>query len=189
MAAAKKKTAQRRSPRATRTGAPVTAAAVATPHKPTAATRRNTRPLANPPAVAPCADLETLQSLAPEAARDHVAAYLRDVMSPDEAGAFEAGGYRWELHLVAFDEFRLVRGIELDTLKLRRYRRALARGNRFPPVVGLGGDGADATRGVLLCDGYHRAVAMRDAGIHYVWAWLATGVWQPAPVGAPSLSR
>lgn len=187
--AAAKKTAQRRSPRTTQADAPAEPPAPAAPRKPTAATRRNTRPLANPPAVAPCADLETLQSLSPEAAREHVAAYLRDVMAPDEAEAFEAGGYRWELHLVAIDEFRLVRGIELDRDKLRRYRRALARGRRFPAVVGLGGDGQDVTHGVLLCDGYHRAVAMRDAGIHYVWAWLATAVWQPVPVRIPARSR
>jgi len=188
--AAAKKTPQRQSPRATRAHTPPEASVAAAPHTLTAATRRrNTRPLANPPAVAPCADLETLRMLAPEAARDHVAAYLRDVMSPDEADAFEAGGYRWELHLVAIDELCLVRGIELDSAKLRRYRRVLARGSRFPALVGLGGDGADVTRGVLLCDGYHRAVAMRDAGIHYVWAWLATGVWRSAPVGVPALCR
>ena len=187
---AAKQSPQRRPPHAQRVSAPVGAPAPAAPRTPAAVSRRrHPRPLANPPSVAPCANLETLQRLSPEAAREHVVAYLREVMSPDEANAFEAGGYRWELHLVAIDEFRLLRGVELDTAKLRRYRRALARGTCVPAVVGLGGDGADVTRGVLLCDGYHRAVAMRDAGIHYVWAWLATGIWQPAPAGALALSR
>ncbi|HLZ23138.1 MAG TPA: hypothetical protein VKQ30_13540 [Ktedonobacterales bacterium] len=187
--AAAKKSSQRRASRPRRADAPLEAPVAAAPRTLTAATRRHTRPLANPPAAAPCADLETLQALAPEAARDHVAAYLRDVMSPDEADAFEASNYRWDLHLVAIDEVCLVRGIELDTAKLRRYRRALARSTRFPALVGLGGDSSDVTRGVLLCDGYHRAVAMRDAGIHYVWAWLATDIWRAAPASVPALSR
>lgn len=186
---AAKKTIQQRSPRAAGTKTPKDAPLAAVPRPLTAATRRNTRPLTNPPSAASCADLKILQSLTPVAARDHVTVYLRDVMAPEEADAFEASAYRWELHLVAVDELCLVRGIELDRNKLRRYRRALARGSAFPAVVGLGGDAADVTRGVLLCDGYHRAVAMRDAGIHYVWAWLATGTWRPAPVIAPTRSR
>jgi len=190
---AAKKTTRRRSSPAVRTEAPEEAcmsAAVSAASRPlTAATRRNTRPLANPPAVAPCAHLETLQALSAEAARNHVTAYLREVMSDDEAEAFEARAYRWELHLVAVDELCLVRGVELDRAKLRRYRRALSQGKHFPAVVGLGGDAADVTRGVLLCDGYHRVVAMRDAGIHYLWAWLATGIWRSVPVTMAAINR
>lgn len=187
--AATKKTPQRRTARTKRAGASVGASAAATSRIAVAAPRRNTRPLANPPSVAPCAEIEALQTLAPDQARQHVAAYLRGVMSLDEANAFEVGSYRWEVHLVAIDELRLVRGIELDATKLRRFRRALGRGVGFPPVVGLGGDGESVTCGVLLCDGYHRAVAMRDAGIHYVWAWLATGSWQPEAIGVSARTR
>ena len=185
---AAKQTARERTRLASSAGTPPAAAVVPTPRALTAATRRRTRPLANPPAVAPCADLDALLGFSPEAAREHVTRYLRDVMSPDEADAFEADSYRWELHLVAIDNLCLVRGVELDREKLSRYRRALARGRSFPAVVGLGGDGEDITHGVLLCDGYHRVVAMRDAGIHYVWAWLAAGVWATAPAGVPALS-
>jgi hypothetical protein len=130
------------------------------------------------PAVAPCADLDTLRSLSPEDARAHVDAYLHAVMAEEEADAFEALSYRWELHLVELDQLCLLRSVDLASAKLRRYRAAVRRGSHFPPLVGLGGDGRRVTDGVLLCDGYHRAVAMRDAGIHYVWVWLAAGMWE-----------
>lgn len=178
---AAKKAVQRRSRHTVPDDSPVGA-------RVTAATRRNTRPLADPPPVAPCADLNTLQALSPAQAREHVASYLRDVMSPDEASAFEVYRYRWDLHLVAIDHLHLVRGVELDRAKLRRFRRALARGACFPAVVGLGNDGEDVTGDVLLCDGYHRAVAMRDAGIPFVWAWLATEVRMRAQACMPVLS-
>ncbi|HKS68986.1 MAG TPA: hypothetical protein VJQ45_01100, partial [Ktedonobacterales bacterium] len=48
------------------------------------------------------------------------------------------------------------------------------------PLIGLGGEGKSPAEDVLLCDGYHRAVALRDAGIHYAWVWLAVGAWQAA---------
>lgn len=153
------------------------------------ATRARRAPAAPPPA-APCLDLERLQSLTPEAARDHVERYLYDVMSADDAGAFEAASYRWELHFVEIEQLRLVRGVDLDRKKLRRYRDVLKRGGAFPALIGLGGDGSDVTRDVLLCDGYHRAAAMRDHGVHYVWVWLATSLWQAvaAPLAAVSAS-
>ena len=143
-----------------------------------AATKRSTP--AAPPSAAPCVDLERLQSLGPEAAREYVECYLHNVMSGSEADAFEASSYRWELHLVEIEQLRLVRGVDLDRKKVRRYHTVLKRGGAFPALIGLGGDGHDVTRDVLLCDGYHRAAAMRDYGVHYVWAWLATGVWRPA---------
>jgi len=129
-------------------------------------------------AVAPCADLDTLRALSPDAARTHVNAYLHDVMPAEEADAFEALRYRWELHLVELDQLCLLRSVDLASATLRRYRAAVRRGSHFPPLVGLGGDGRRVTDGVLLCDGYHRAIAMRDAGIHYVWVWLAAGMWE-----------
>jgi hypothetical protein len=129
-------------------------------------------------AVAPCADFDTLRSLSPEDARAHVDAYLHAVMPAEEADAFEALSYRWELHLVELDQLCLLRSVDLASAKLRRYRAAVRRGGHFPPLVGLGGDGRRVTDGVLLCDGYHRAIAMRDAGIHYVWVWLAAGMWE-----------
>ena len=129
-------------------------------------------------AVAPCADFDTLRSLSPKDARAHVDAYLHAVMPAQEADAFEALRYRWELHLVELDQLCLLRSVDLASAKLRRYRAAVRRGGHFPPLVGLGGDGRRVTDGVLLCDGYHRAIAMRDAGIHYVWVWLAAGMWE-----------
>ena len=130
------------------------------------------------PAVAPCADLQTLRALSADDARIHVDTYLHAVMPDEEADAFEALSYRWELHLVELDQLCLLRSVDLASAKLRRYRAAVRRGSHFPPLVGLGGDGRRVTDGVLLCDGYHRAIAMRDAGIHYVWVWLAAGMWQ-----------
>src|SRR5579859_2294024 len=58
------------------------------------------------PAVAPCADFDTLRSLSPDDARAHVDAYLHAVMPAEEADAFEALRYRWELHLVELDQLR-----------------------------------------------------------------------------------
>ncbi len=130
------------------------------------------------PAVAPCPELETLQTLTPAEARAHVERYLHAVMPASDADAFEASAYRWELHLIEIEQLQLVHGVDLDRPKLRRYGGVLRRGGGFPPLIGLGGDRGRVTEGVLLCDGYHRAVAMRDAGLHFVWAWLAVGMWK-----------
>lgn len=162
----------RRQPAEPAPGAPASAPR-RTPTRGTS-TKRTSAPV---PAVAPCVDLELLQNLSAEAARNHVERYLHDVMSAGDADAFEASSYRWELHLVEIEQLRLVRGVDLDRKKVRRYGGVLKRGGAFPAVIGLGGDGREVTRDVLLCDGYHRAAAMRDAGIHFVWAWLATGLW------------
>jgi hypothetical protein len=132
------------------------------------------------PAVAPCADLEALRALDGKAARTHVDAYLHGVMGADEADGFEAVRYRWELHLVEIEQLVGLRSVDLSRATLRRYRAALKRGDAFPPLVGLGGDGKDPTAGVLLCDGYHRAMAMRDVRLHFAWMWLAIGVWEHA---------
>lgn len=174
------RTAPRRSRRQPAAAAPAT--------EPTATARRTstrattTRTPARVPSFAPCLDLERLQSLSPEAARQHVENYLHEVMSADDADAFEASSYRWELHLVEIEQLRLVRNVDLDPKKVRKYRGVLKRGGAFPALLGLGGEGRDVTRDVLLCDGYHRAAAMRDCGIHYVWTWLAAGLWQPTSV-------
>jgi hypothetical protein len=99
-------------------------------------------------------------------------------MGVNEADGFEAHRYRWELHLVEIEQLVGLRSVDLSRGTLRRYRAALRRGDAFPPLVGLGGDGKDPTVGVLLCDGYHRAMAMRDAGLHFTWMWLAVGAWE-----------
>jgi hypothetical protein len=107
-----------------------------------------------------------------------VDAYLHAVMPTEDADAFEALSYRWELHLVDVEQMLLVHGVDLDAKKLRSYRMRLAHHGGFPPLVGLGSEGRRVTEGVLLCDGYHRAVAIRNAGIPFVWAWLAVGLWR-----------
>ena len=132
------------------------------------------------PAVAPCADLDALRALDGAAARANVDTYLHGVMGANEADGFEVLRYRWALHLVEIGQLVGLRSVDLTQGKLRRYRAALNRGDAFPPLVGLGGDGKDVTAGVLLCDGYHRAMAMRDAGLHFAWMWLAVGVWERA---------
>lgn len=137
------------------------------------------------PPVASCLELETLVGFAPDEARRHVNAYLYEVMPGEDAGAFEAMNYRWELHLVDIEQVRMVRGVELDANKVRRYTAALRRGGGFPPLVGLGGEGKRVTENILLCDGYHRAAAMRRAGIYYAWAWLAVDLWQPVRADSP----
>ncbi len=130
------------------------------------------------PAVAPCNDLETLRHLTPDATRHHVNDYLHAVMPAEQADDFEALTYQWELHLVELDHIQLLRQVEMNRRKLSRYRTALRKGAAFPPLVALGGDGAQPTEGVLLCDGYHRIVAMRDIGLHFAWVWLAVGLWR-----------
>lgn len=125
------------------------------------------------PAVAPCKDLETLRHLAPDAARHHVNNYLHTAMPAQQADDFEALTYRWELHLVELDHIQLLRQVDMDRRKLSRYRTALRKGASFPPLVALGGDGAQPTENVLLCDGYHRIIAMRDIGLSFAWVWLA----------------
>ncbi len=142
--------------------------------------RARPRPMKDPPAIAPCLGLDALRALSLEAAREHVDAYLHAVMAVEDADDFEARAYRWELHLVDVEHMRLVSGVDLDAKKLRSYRMRLARGGGFPPLVGLGGEGKRVTEGVLLCDGYHRAVAIRNAGIPFVWTWLAVDMWRGA---------
>ena len=137
------------------------------------------------PSVAPCLELETLRALGPDEARRRVNAYLYDVMPGEDADAFEAMNYRWELHLVDIEQMRMVRGVELDPKKVRRYTAALRRGGGFPALVGLGGEGKRAPDDILLCDGYHRVAAMRRAGIYYGWAWLAVDLWRPAHADSP----
>jgi hypothetical protein len=131
--------------------------------------------------------LDDLRTLSPAESREHVDAYLHAVMPGVDADAFEARAYRWELHLVEIEQVRLVRGVDLDAKKLRSYRMRLARGGGFPPLVGLGSEGRRVTEGVLLCDGYHRAVAIRNAGIPFVWVWLAVGLWREAEPAQPAL--
>ena len=132
------------------------------------------------PSVAPCLELETLRALDPDEARRYVNAYLNDVMPGEDADAFEAMNYRWELHLVDIEQVRMVRGVELESKKVRRYTATLRRAGGFPALVGLGGEGKRPTDDILLCDGYHRVAAMRRAGIYYAWAWLAVDLWRPA---------
>lgn len=149
------------------------------------------RARADAPAVAHCADLDLLRTLAPAEARLHVDAYLRSVMSAGEADDFEALRYRWELHLVELDQLQLVRTVDLNKRKLAHYRAVLRQGGAFPPLLGLGGDGRGVTAGVLLLDGYHRALAMRDTGLCFAWMWLATATWAPLaePVAYASRGR
>ncbi|HEX8035165.1 MAG TPA: hypothetical protein VF510_15025 [Ktedonobacterales bacterium] len=130
------------------------------------------------PAVAPCKDLETLRHLTPDAARHHVNLYLHTTMPTQQADDFEALTYRWELHLVELDHIHLLRQIDMNRRKLSRYRTALRKGASFPPLVALGGDGAQPTEDVMLCDGYHRIIAMRDIGLHFAWVWLAVDLWR-----------
>ena len=127
--------------------------------------------------TAPCLRLRSLRRLDAVAARDYVTAYLAAVMSADDAAAFEADQFQWTLHRVSMNQIQLLRAVEIDPATIRHYSSLLADGARLPPLIGLGGDGDNATHGVLLCDGYHRAMAMRDAGMKYVWMWLATGSW------------
>lgn len=134
------------------------------------------------PPVAPCDDLEALRALDPVAARDHVDAMLHATMPAALADAFEARGYRWELHLVPLDQLRLLRAVDLVPSRVRRYRAALRRGASCAPLIGLGGEGRSPAEDVLLCDGYHRAVALRDAGVHFAWVWLAAGAWKDTAV-------
>ena len=132
------------------------------------------------PPVAPCDDLMALFALDADAARDHVDAMLHAAMPAAQADAFEARAYRWELHLVALDQLCLLRAVDLVPSRIRRYRAALRRGASCTPLIGLGGDGKSPAEDVLLCDGYHRAVALRDAGIHFAWVWLAVAAWKDA---------
>lgn len=130
------------------------------------------------PAVAPCKDLQTLRRLTPDATRHHVNHYLHTTMPATQADDFEALAYRWELHLVELDHIQLLRLVDMNRRKLSRYRTALRKGAAFPPLVALGGDGPQPTEGVLLCDGYHRIIAMRDIGLHFAWVWLAVDLWR-----------
>ena len=146
--------------------------------------RRSTEQYLLPP-VAPCDDLMALFALGPAAARDHVDAALHAAMPAVQADAFEARSYRWELHLVALDQLCVLRGVDMVLSRIRRYRAALRRGASCAPLIGLGGEGKSPADDVLLCDGYHRAVALRDAGIHYAWVWLAVGTWRDSAVAEP----
>ena len=164
--------------RAPSKGATTPRTRAATPHAP------RQRPPVALPSVAPCVDLDTLRALTPDDARHHVNTYLYAVMPGEDAGAFEALTYRWELHLVDIEQVRMVRGVDRQEKMVRRYTAALRRGGGFPPLVGLGGEGKRANEDVLLCDGYHRAAAMRRAGVYYAWVWLAVDLWRPATVGS-----
>lgn len=162
-------------PRKRRTTASPPASQEAAPVRPR--TRRSPAQVLLPP-VAPCDDLMDLFALDPAAARNHVDATLHAAMPAAQAEAFEAQAYRWELHLVALDQLCLLRAVDLVPSRIRRYRASLRRGASCAPLIGLGGDGKSPTEDVLLCDGYHRAVALRDAGLHFAWVWLAVGAWQ-----------
>lgn len=171
-------TARRGTRRSSEKQAPARHTTPATPA--TAAKARQPRKATKPAlslAIAACAELEALRALSSRQARDHVRAYLHGVMPDDLADAFEAEVFQWELHVVDLDQIQLVRGVDLDRKKVTRYRNTIRRGHPFPPLIGLGGD-STPTRDVLLCDGYHRAVAMRDAGFHAVWMWLAVSPWR-----------
>jgi hypothetical protein len=137
------------------------------------------------PAVAHCKDLDLLRHLTADEARQHVNRYLHTVMPREQADDFEALTYHWELHLVELDQIQLLRQVDMNRRKLSRYRTALRKGASFPPLMALGGDSTQPTEGVLLCDGYHRAIAMRDIGLHFAWVWLAVGLWRE-PVGVAS---
>jgi len=136
------------------------------------------------PALIYCPNLTELQALSPEEARQHVNDYLHEVMSAEDADAFEALAYCWELHLVRLDQLRLLPRVDLSQRKLRHYRAVIRKGGAFPPLVGLGGEGKQVTENVLLCDGYHRVMAMCDLEVYFAWIWLATGLSlaeQPVP--------
>jgi hypothetical protein len=130
------------------------------------------------PPVVRCPNLWDLQSLSPEAARRHVDAYLHEVMAAEDADAFGALSYLWELHLVPLDQLSLLRTVDLSPAKLRAIRAAIRKGGELSPLVGLGGEGKQVTENVFLCDGYHRARAMYDLGIHFAWVWLAICTWE-----------
>lgn len=188
------RSAPRSRPSATTQAPPRTSRTSAPPPKATRAARTNTAKSAPnraprqprsparfvPPPVAPCDDLMALFALDPVLARDHVDALFHAAMPAAQADAFGARGYRWELHLVALDHLHLLRAVDLVPSRIRRYRAALRRGASCAPLIGLGGEGKSPVEGVLLCDGYHRAVALRDAGIHFAWVWLAVDVWKDA---------
>jgi hypothetical protein len=130
------------------------------------------------PPVVRCPNIRDLQSLSPEAARRHVDAYLHEVMAEEDADAFGALSYRWELHLVPLDQLSLLRTVDLSPAKVRAIGAVIRKGGELPPLVGLGGEGKQVTENVFLCDGYHRARAMYDLGIHFVWVWLAICTWE-----------
>lgn len=143
------------------------------------------------PPVVRCPNLQDLQSLSPEAARRHVDAYLHEVMAAEDADAFGALSYLWELHLVPLDQLSLLRTVDLSPAKVRAIRAAIRKGGELPPLVGLGGEGKQVTESVFLCDGYHRARAMYDLGIHFAWVWLAICTWErraPLRAAAPLLA-
>ena len=141
------------------------------------------------PALVFCPNLTQLQALSPDEARQHVNTYLHDVMPRDDAEAFAALSYRWELHLVPLHQISLLRTVQCSARKRSHYRGVIRRGGALPPLVGLGGEGQRVTENVLLCDGYHRVLAMCDLGLHFAWIWLATGLFEhPAPPGAPTSS-
>jgi hypothetical protein len=139
------------------------------------------------PALIPCPDVTQLQALSPEEARQHVNTYLHDVMSREDADAFAALSYRWELHLVPLHQLCLLRKVKLSARKRSYYRSVIRRGDALAPLVGLGGEGQHITENVLLCDGYHRVMAMSDLGLHFAWIWLATGLFE-RPAACVALS-
>jgi hypothetical protein len=130
------------------------------------------------PSVVRCPNVWDLQALSPQAARQHIDKYLHEVMAAEDADAFLALSYLWELHLVPLDQLCLLRTVDLSPAKLRALRAVIRKGGGFPPLVGLGGEGKQVTENVLLCDGYHRARAMYDLGIHFAWVWLAVDTWE-----------
>jgi hypothetical protein len=133
------------------------------------------------PPVVHCPNLLDLQTLSPEAARRHVDTYLHEVMAEKDADAFVALSYLWELHLVPLDQLSLLRSVDLSPEKVRAIRAVIRKGGELPPLVGLGGEGKQVTENVFLCDGYHRARAMYDLGIHFAWVWLAICTWERRP--------
>jgi hypothetical protein len=130
------------------------------------------------PPVVRCPNLQDLQALSPEGARRHVDTYLHEVMASEDADAFGALSYLWELHLVPLDQLSLLRTVDLSPAKVRSMRAVIRKGGELPPLVGLGGEGKQVTENVFLCDGYHRARAMYDLGIHFAWVWLAICTWE-----------
>jgi hypothetical protein len=130
------------------------------------------------PPVVRCPNLRDMQALSPEEARRHVDMYLHEVMAAEDADAFVALSYLWELHLVPLDQLSLLRTVDLSPAKVRAIRAVIRKGGELPPLVGLGGEGKQVTENVFLCDGYHRARAMYDLGIHFAWVWLAICTWE-----------